>query len=157
MVQTMSKPLATQQEITVSTSRFGNLTIRHENIITMATPFLGFPGSKHFVLKTHGAESPFMWLQSLDEPDLAFVVTPAVSLVPQYQPSIPALVRQELDAAEDDPLEILLILTIPHGDPLKMTANLLGPVVINSEKRLAKQVVQDPRVFDHCWPVFVEE
>jgi len=30
-------------------------------------------------------------------------------------------------------------------------------VVINTQKRLAKQVVQDPKVFDHCWPVFVEE
>jgi flagellar assembly factor FliW len=30
-------------------------------------------------------------------------------------------------------------------------------VVINSQKRLAKQVVQDPKFFDHCWPVFIEE
>lgn len=148
---------ADRQEMTVATSRFGKLTIRPENIITMVSPFLGFPDSQHFILKPHGAESPFVWLQSLDEPGLAFVVTSAATLAPQYQPTIPALVRQELDAAENDPLEILLILTIPHGDPLKMTANLLGPVVINSQKRLAKQVVQDPKVFDHCWPVFIEE
>lgn len=157
-MQTMPKTRDTnQQEITVATSRFGKLTIRPENIITMASPFLGFPDSHHFILKPHGTESPFMWLQSLDEPHLAFVVTSAAILAPQYKPAIPALVRQELGATEDDPLEILLILTIPHGDPLKMTANLLGPVMINSQKRLAKQVVQDPKVFDHCWPVFVEE
>lgn len=157
-MQTMPKTLDTnQQEMTVATSRFGKLTIRPENIITMTSPFLGFPDSHHFILKPHGTESPFMWLQSLDEPHLAFVVTSAAILAPQYKPAIPALVRQELDAMENDPLEILLILTIPHGDPLKMTANLLGPVVINSQKRFAKQVVQDPKVFDHCWPVFVEE
>ena len=157
-MQTMPKTLDTnQQEMTVATSRFGKLTIRPENIITMTSPFLGFPDSHHFILKPHGTESPFMWLQSLDEPHLAFVVTSAAILAPQYKPAIPALVRQELDATENDPLEILLILTIPHGDPLKMTANLLGPVMINSQKRLAKQVVQDPKVFDHCWPVFVEE
>jgi flagellar assembly factor FliW len=157
-MQTMTKtPDTDHREMTVATSRFGTLTIRPENIITMASPFLGFPDSHHFILKPHGTESPFMWLQSLDEPHLAFVVTSAAILAPQYKPAIPALVRQELDATEDDPLEILLILTIPHGDPLKMTANLLGPVMINSQKRLAKQVVQDPKVFDHCWPVFVEE
>ena len=157
-MQTMPKTLdANQQEIIVATSRFGKLTIRSENIITMTSPFLGFPDSHHFILKPHGTTSPFMWLQSLDEPHLAFVVTSAAILAPQYKPAIPALVRQELDATEDDPLEILLILTIPNGDPLKMTANLLGPVMINSQKRLAKQVVQDPKVFDHCWPVFVEE
>lgn len=158
MVQTMSKTRETEQsEITVSTSRFGKLTIRPENIITMVSPFLGFPASQHFILKPHGAESPFMWLQSLDEPHLAFVVTPAATLIPQYQPAIPALIRQELGATETDPLEILLILTIPHGNPLKMTANLLGPVLLNSQKRFAKQVIQDPKVFDHCWPVFIEE
>lgn len=154
----MTKTIDTyQQEITVSTSRFGELTIRPEKIITMTSPFLGFPDSRRFVLKPHGTESPFMWLQSMDDPHLAFVVTSAATLTPQYRPAIPALVRQELDAKEDDPLEILLILTIPPGDPLKMTANLLGPVVLNSQKRLAKQVVQDPKVFDHSWPVFIEE
>jgi flagellar assembly factor FliW len=154
----MTRTLDTDQpEITVSTSRFGTLTISAENIITMVSPFLGFPGSLHFILKPHTTESPFMWLQSLDEPDLAFVVTPAATLTPQYQPAISTLVRQELNATENDPLDILLILTIPHGNPLKMTANLLGPVVINSQKRLAKQVVQDPKFFDHCWPVFIEE
>lgn len=157
-MHTMTETLDThQQEMTVATTRFGKLTIRPENIITMASPFLGFPDSHHFILKPHGTESPFMWLQSLDDPHLAFVVTAAATLIPQYQPAIPALVRQELGAAENDPLEILLILTIPHGNPLRMTANLLGPVVINSRKRLAKQVVQDPKVFDHRWPVFVEE
>lgn len=158
MIQPMTETLNTYpQEMTVATTRFGTLTIRPENIITMASPFLGFPDSLHFILKPHGAESPFMWLQSLDDPHLAFVVTAAATLIPQYQPGIPALVRQELGAAENDPLDILLILTIPHGNPLKMTANLLGPVVVNTQRRLAKQVVQDPKVFDHRWPVFVED
>ena len=51
-------------------------------------------------------------------------------------------------------LEILLILTIPKENPEGMTANLLGPVAINSHMRLAKQVLQDPTRYDACWPVF---
>ncbi|MGV1100158.1 flagellar assembly protein FliW [Thiovibrio sp. JS02] len=154
----MTKTEETRQgELRVMTSRFGELRVRPEKIITMTSPFLGFPDSKRFLLKPHGEESPFMWLQSLDDPKLAFVVTQALLLAPRYQPIIPGFIRQELDAAENAPLEILLILTIPRDNPQKMTANLLGPVVINSQKRLAKQVLQDPTVYDACWPVFAVE
>jgi len=144
-------------EIPVSTSRFGQLSVNPEKIITMTSPFLGFPDSKRFIIKPHGDESPFFWLQSLDDPKLAFVVTQAPILIPQYQPEIPAPVRQELQTSADQPLDILLILTIPRENPEGMTANLLGPVVINPGKRLAKQVLQDPTRYDACWPVFTME
>lgn len=143
-----------QGEITVSTSRFGQLSVKPEKIITMTSPFLGFPDSKRFMIKPHGEESPFLWLQSLDDPKLAFVAIQAALLIPQYQPEISSLTRQELQDSPDQPLEILLILTIPKDNPDGMTANLLGPVAINPQKRLAKQVLQDPMRYDACWPVF---
>lgn len=148
---------AKQGEITVSTSRFGELSVNPEKIITMTSPFLGFPDSKRFIIKPHGEESPFLWLQSLDDPKLAFVVTQASLLIPQYQPEISSPIRQELQSSPDQALEILLILTIPKENPEEMTANLLGPVVINSQKRLAKQVLQDATRYDACWPVFTRE
>ncbi|MFA6899473.1 MAG: flagellar assembly protein FliW [Desulfurivibrionaceae bacterium] len=143
-----------QGEITVSTSRFGKLSVNPEKVITMTSPFLGFPDSKRFLIKPHGEESPFLWLQSLDDPKLAFVVIQATLLIPQYQAEISNLIRQELQASPEQPLETRLILTIPRENPEGMTANLLGPVAINSQTRLAKQVLQDPTRYDACWPVF---
>jgi len=144
----------TQGEITVSTSRFGQLSVNPEKIITVTSPFLGFPDSRRFIVKPHGEESPFLWLQSLDEPKLAFVAIQAALLIPRYQPEISSLTRQELQGTPEQPLEILLILTIPKENPEGMTANLLGPVAINPQKRLAKQILQDPMRYDACWPVF---
>jgi flagellar assembly factor FliW len=144
-------------EITVSTSRFGQLSVNPEKIITMTSPFLGFPDSKRFIVKPHGEESPFLWLQSLDDPKLAFVTIQAALLIPQYQPEISSLTRQELQGAPEQALEILLILTVPRDNPDGMTANLLGPVALNSQTRLAKQVLQDPRRYDACWPVFTTD
>lgn len=143
-----------QGGITVSTSRFGQLSVDPEKIITMTSPFLGFPDSRQFIVKPHGEESPFLWFQSLDDPKLAFVVIQATLLIPQYHAEMSTLIRQELQASPDQTLETLLILTIPRENPEGMTANLLGPLVINSEKRLAKQVLQDPARYDACWPVF---
>ena len=156
MAQATTDTTQTQDQdmLTVSTSRFGELTVSPDKVIRMTSPFLGFPDSKNFMLKPHGEESPFMWLQSLEDPDLAFVVIQAAVIVPEYKPNIPNYVKQELKAGIDDQLEILLILTVPKNDLKKITANLLGPLVINPNQRLAKQVLQDPTNHDACWPIF---
>jgi flagellar assembly factor FliW len=139
--------------ITIQTSRFGSLDINEDKIITMTTPFLGFAEERQFVLLPHSPKSTFWWLQAVANPDLAFVVIQAGAINPQYHPSIPHHFQQELQAAEQGELELLLILTIPKGQPEAMTANLLGPVVLNPVKRLAKQILLDPTQFDPCWPV----
>lgn len=140
--------------IKVVTSRFGEVEVVADKIITMTVPVPGFPESKHFFLRPHGQDSPFMWLQSLENPALAFVVINPVLISPAYQPAISAGVMSELAATAPQELELLVILTIPAGRPRDLTANLLGPVVINAEKRLAKQVVLDPLSYDPCFPVF---
>lgn len=150
-------PPGEQKMLTVSTSRFGEIKADPDKIITMTSPFLGFPESRRFILIPHGEETPFLWLQSLDDAQLAFVVIPSLPLVPAYQPELPSQARQELQAGAGDELNILLLLTIPQSNPLKMTANLLGPLVINPEKRLAKQVILDPNKWDPRWPVFTDD
>jgi flagellar assembly factor FliW len=95
-----------------------------------------------------------MWLQSLDNPDLAFVVIPATLLNMDYQPEIPRQLLKELMITADSDKDILLILTIPKEKPLEMTANLLGPIVLNPQRRLAVQVVLDPHKYDPCWKLF---
>ncbi len=139
--------------IKVATSRFGDVEVDRQCVITMINPFLGFPESRRFYLQKHGDNSPFMWLQSLDNPDLAFVVIQPAIINPQYKPDITPHVRTELGITTERELDIMLILTIPQKDPQAMTANLLGPLVINVEKRLGRQVLLDPVKYDPCWPV----
>ncbi|MDH3392473.1 MAG: flagellar assembly protein FliW [Desulfobulbaceae bacterium] len=145
------------QPATMMTAKFGEITIDPEKIITMTTPFLGFPESSRFVLRPHGEKSPFIWLQSLDNPDLAFVMINPTLLIPAYCPEIPPMVLDELEVNEQQQLELLVILAIPHGRIEEMTANLLGPVAINPMKRIAKQVPLDPTRYDPCWQVLVED
>jgi flagellar assembly factor FliW len=138
----------------VPTSRFGEIEVAADKVIAMASPFLGFPESTRFVLRPHGEKSPFMWLQSLDNPELAFVVIQPEVIKPDYQPTLPEAVGHELELKDGDQPEILLILTIPPGRPMEMTANLLGPVVINTNGRLARQAVLDHTRYETRWPVF---
>jgi flagellar assembly factor FliW len=149
-----SKNPSKEGSIKAQTSRFGEIEVNPDLIITMTSPFLGFPDSSRFILRPGQKESPFMWLQSLDDPELAFVTIPPHSLGLDYAPPIPEAIKHELKIGQEKKLEILLILTIPEGRPEDMTANLLGPIIINSEERLARQVVLDPNKYDLCWPVF---
>ena len=143
-----------RDKVKMKTSRFGEIEIDTERVISMTSPFPGFPESKRFILLPNKPDSPFMWLQSLDAPDLAFVIVQADFLEIDYAPPIPTGVQEELHIETKNDQEILLILTIPQGKPQEMTANLLGPVVINTKERLARQIVLDPNKYDLCWPVF---
>lgn len=144
------------QEKKIYTSRFGEIEIDEGKLITMTSPFLGFPDERLFVLLPHGPNVPFFWLQSIENPDLAFIVISPDLLNPKYKPAMSSAVKEELQISKDQDLAVMVILTIPPGKPREMTANLLGPVVLNAEKRLAKQVVLDPRKYDTCWPVPME-
>lgn len=143
----------TSGKLTVETSRFGLVEIDEDKVITMTTPLLGFPEDRHFFLKPHTEKSAFFWLQSLDHPTLAFVVIPPALINAHYQPRLDRQTREELQATSTPELDLLVILTIPKGRPQEMTANLMGPVVINTKQRLAKQTLLDPTVYDASWPV----
>jgi len=143
-----------EELIKVRSSRFGTLEIKSDHVITMTRPFLGFPESTSFFLIPHSDNSPLMWIHSLDDPDLAFVVISHTNLPFSYLPEISTAITRELDTNRDEELELLLILTIPRGDTNEITVNLLGPIIINSEKKLARQLVLDAGQYNPCHPLF---
>ena len=61
-------------QLNLSTSRFGTINIQEEQIIHMPSGMIGFPDAQRFTLLEHKKGSPFMWLQSLDDGALAFVL-----------------------------------------------------------------------------------
>ena len=138
---------------TIITSRFGEIEIDEDKIITMTSPFLGFTNDYQFILLPHAPKSPFWWLQAVNNPPLAFVVIQPILLDMPYNPEINSQVCQELQINNEQELEILVILTIPKGHPELMTANLLGPVMLNTSKKLGKQVLLDPTLYNPCWPM----
>ena len=153
MTSSTKSPDKKSKPQTIQTSRFGELEINKDKIITMVSPFLGFPDEKHFILLPHGAESVFWWLQSTENPSLAFVVIQPSIINDTYNPDIHQHFFGELKVSSREELDLLIILTIPQGQPEQMTANLLGPVLFNAPGKLAKQILLDPAQYDPCWPV----
>lgn len=125
----------------VQTSRFGEIDCRPEAVLTFPNGIIGFPNAKRFVILDHDREAPIKWLQSVDMGHLAFVVMDPTLFKSDYQVQITPDAVGELAYREQDDLALMVILTIPSSDPATITANLRGPVIVNSRTRLAKQLV----------------
>lgn len=124
-----------------TSSRFGQLNIDDDKVLTFPSGLLGFPESRRYVLLDHDTEAPFKWLQSLDEPAVAFVIIDPDLLLADYRIEVPGDAMAEVQGNEAGELSTAVILTIPSDDPGRMTANLRGPVLMNRHSRLCKQLV----------------
>lgn len=126
----------------IKTTRFGELDVSPENIITIPEGIIGFNDVKQYVmLDFHtGIDTALKWFQAIDCPELAFVLIDPYTFRPDYKVNITDEEMGFLKAKSPDAIRVMAIVSIPK-DPNKMTANLLGPVLINPENRLAIQAV----------------
>lgn len=125
----------------VETSRFGQVEVEDERCLTLIAPIIGFEDHEKFALLDHSEDSPFKWLQSFSDPELAFVVTMPALFGLDYEFELPdeATTALELKTAEN--VLVFTLVTIPEENPALMTTNLLGPIVMNTENQKAMQVV----------------
>jgi flagellar assembly factor FliW len=117
---------------------------------------LGFPQSRRFVLFPHKEGSPFYWFQSVDDPTLAFVLTNPFLFLSDYSVELHETIRRMSweEPENGASLELYVVVTIPQGSPEKMTANLLGPVLINNRARQAVQMVLSESPYPHQFLLF---
>lgn len=131
----------------IETTRFGAIDVEERKIITFPDGLPGFEEYRLFTLLPHhlagsGKGSPFVWLQSLENGGLAFLAMEPHKSFPDYAPRVPRAELEALALTDESVLPRLYsILTVPVGDPVGITANLMAPVVVNPRARLAKQIV----------------
>jgi len=124
----------------IRTIRFGELEIPDEKIITMSKPILGFENLKRYCLIEREDCEPFLWYQSIENPAAAFPVVNPLLFCPDYKIEVNPREIEELHIRDVKSVETYTIVTIP-ADPANMTINLQGPILINTETCLAKQLV----------------
>ncbi len=137
----------------IETLRFGKIAVQEDKVITFPRGILGFAKNKQYLLFPHSEDSPFLWLQSVEDGDLAFVVMNPRLVKNDYSLDVDENVLNELNAKQEADLEVVCIVTIPRNDPKRMTINLLGPIIINSKSRNAVQVICDKKSYSHQHPV----
>jgi flagellar assembly factor FliW len=135
----------------IDSTRFGPITIGEERIITMPFGMLGFPEEKRYVILQHREDSPFFWYQSVDDPTLAFVITSPFLFKPGYSVPLEDTVEQMswIEDKDKGKLELYVVVNIPKSSPDDMTANLIGPILINNRTRQAVQMVITDSPYSH--------
>lgn len=139
----------------IKTGRFGSLEVADEEIIQIPLGILGFPEFTRFCLVDPGDETLILWLQSLDNPDLAIPVLEPKIFKPEYSVRLSAAELRELKLVHIQNSAVFTLLTI--GDEItEMTANLRAPIVVNLKQQLARQVVLQENEYSLRHPMFKE-
>ncbi len=138
----------------ITTSRFGPIEIDERQIIHMPEGMIGFPNFKNYLLLEHKKESPFWWWQCVESPALGFVLTDPLLFQPDYEVQISAEDGELLQVKEaPEGLKTLVVVNISKDNPPVITANLLGPVVINLSRKVARQIIQFQSSYSHRFPL----
>ena len=129
----------------IRTSDFGTIVFEDTSVITFVSPILGFENRTRFVfLNDDSIGTHFAFLQSLEEPELCFILADPQAVVADYLPQLPAAFEKQI-GEEDCMCWVLVVLK----DTLEAsTVNLKSPIVVNPARRIAGQAV-----LEGDWPM----
>lgn len=122
--------------------KIGHIEYEEEDIVVMTTPMLGFANLNDFLLISTEQTYPFYWLQSIEDPEISFLMVETALFFPDYNPKLNRRDYKVLQAESLDELQRFAIVVVPK-DPKDSTANLRAPIIFNPEKKLAKQTILD--------------
>ena len=122
----------------IETSRFGPVDVDASRVMTFPKGILGFPHNTRYVLLDAGQDSSFWWLQSVEEPELAFVVTDPTQFVPTYRVPVRGEQMAEMGISSLDEAQVFVIVN-KRGRTL--TGNLQGPLVVHMTHLTGMQLV----------------
>lgn len=122
----------------IETRDFGKMEVDEKDIITFIEPIFGFEENRRYVLLEHEELNPhFIWLQSVDEPMICFVLANPRELVPDYKVELPPEAAEELGEGGT----LYFVLTVIRDPYYDSTVNLKSPIVINTKTGKAMQVI----------------
>ena len=127
----------------VNTLRFGEVEVAEDKVVHFADGIPAFEDEHEFVIVPYDEESPYVFLQSLTTPDLAFLMTMPFVFFPEYEFELDDENQDKLGLTRQEDMLIYTLLTINGGKVKDMTANLMAPVVVNTANMQARQVVLD--------------
>lgn len=126
------------KHMTIATDRFGQLKADPAAFINFSKSVYGFPNAKNFLLIETAQDSDFRWLQSVEDPALAFLVTDPALFYPDFRSSVDK--EHPLLAAMADDYQLLAIVTVDRPTR-NVTVNLAAPLAVHIRRREGFQLI----------------
>lgn len=138
----------------LNTVRFGEIEIDETRIFKFVLPIIGFNELRDFVILDLNKDNFFKWLQSVEDPALAFPIVSVFSMNVDYSIDLSDKVVESLNITDVESLLVMNIASIPQDNPQGTTINLLAPLVFNLKESLAGQVILSGSGYDISFPLF---
>jgi flagellar assembly factor FliW len=127
--------------VLVQSERLGDLEVADDKVLTFPDGLVGFPGDTRFVMIDVADSDPYRWLQSTDDPHLSFLTVIPWPFFPDYEPEVDDQTSHDLGLRNAGDAIVLCVVTVRSDSPDPVTANLLGPLIINAVSRVGRQIV----------------
>ena len=128
----------------------GKIEISEDRILTVPEGLYGFENYTKYALVDSEYE-PFLWLQSCEDPNLAFLIVDPFLISSDYETDIDDEKKKKINIFKPEDIIVMTIVTVPH-DGSVITANFQGPLVINKNTRECMQVILN----DNRWSTKVD-
>ena len=125
-------------------TRFGEVSYDPAQILHFPEGLIGLDQLQRFLVMPNRKEGPLFWMQSVDDPDFAIVVTDPTHFFRDYLLAPDEREREKLGIDADGACHALAIVSI--GDSREITLNLSGPILYAPATNRGLQVIlDDPR------------
>ncbi len=133
------------------TTRFGDVEYDPEKTLLFPEGFVGLEHLKSFIVMPNEKNKPLFWLQNVNDPDFAFVVTDPTQFFPDYKIGLGKSEYNLLKIGKDDDVYILSIVTVSQSK--KITLNLTAPLFFSPKTNRGIQAVLEDSPYDVRTPL----
>ncbi|WP_174410428.1 flagellar assembly protein FliW [Desulfovibrio psychrotolerans] len=123
-------------------TRLGRQVVSMDKVIYFPRGLMGFEDKHDFTLLQLKEGSPFLVLQSMDDPRLGLLVADPYSFLEDYPIRVGEAEQKLLRLQNIRQVAVLVTVSIPKGEPEKTALNLSGPILVNHQARLGLQIPQ---------------
>ena len=141
----------------LNTAKFGEIDIEESRIFDFVLPIIGFNDLTKFIILDPNKDTLFKWLQSVEDPSLAFPIISVAALDYDYSIDLADGVVKSLELENPDSILVMNITSIPQDNPRGTTINLLAPLIFNLDNLKAGQVVLSGSGYDISYPMFKKD
>lgn len=123
----------------IITKAYGKIDVPQERILQIDEGLFGFEKYTEYAL-IQSEYDPFLWLQSTQDSNLAFLIVDPFLICSDYETDIDDETLKKIDITKPEEIIIMTIVTVPSdGSPI--TANFQGPLVINKNNHKCFQAI----------------
>ena len=137
---------------TAHTTRFGEVSFADTDVFEFRWGLPGFAMLRQFVVLAMEEQKPYVWLQSLERPEVALPLIDPWAVFEDYDPRLPTATASVLEIERPDDFCLMCVTVVGQGAG-DVTVNLLAPIVFNLRVRLARQVMLEDSDYSVRTPV----